>query len=217
MITLSILGLYYKDNTIFANMNLPTQFQAAAKKNAIRDNILMECCELEIIYPDPTFMKEAIKQWSAIELPVWQRMADAMDAEYNLLWNVDATIEETENIDATKSGSNDRGIQTTGTDTTETTGASTDSSTAFNTGSMTARDMSEVRNEEQLTISELTADNSEWLEENEAENTRTTTRTGNIGVTSSQQLVTQELELAQNNIMRYIINSFKKRFCILVY
>lgn len=41
---------------------------------------------------------------------------------------------------------------------------------------------------------------------------------GNIGVTTSQQMLESELELAPKlNVMNYIIDSFKNRFCLLVY
>lgn len=41
---------------------------------------------------------------------------------------------------------------------------------------------------------------------------------GNIGVTTSQQMLESELELAPKlNVFNYIIESFKNRFCILVY
>ena len=43
-------------------------------------------------------------------------------------------------------------------------------------------------------------------------------RYGNIGVTTSQQMAEQEIELAPKlNITNYIIDSFKNRFCLLVY
>lgn len=42
-------------------------------------------------------------------------------------------------------------------------------------------------------------------------------RTGNIGVTSSQDLLQQERDVADFSIIRYITESFKKRFCIMVY
>lgn len=42
-------------------------------------------------------------------------------------------------------------------------------------------------------------------------------RTGNIGVTSSQSLVREYREVADFSIIRYITESFKKRFCIMVY
>lgn len=41
---------------------------------------------------------------------------------------------------------------------------------------------------------------------------------GNIGVTTSQQMLEQELELAPKiNVYSYIIESFRRRFCLLVY
>ena len=41
---------------------------------------------------------------------------------------------------------------------------------------------------------------------------------GNIGVTTSQQMLQQEIDIAPKlNIMNYIIDSFKNRFCIMVW
>lgn len=40
---------------------------------------------------------------------------------------------------------------------------------------------------------------------------------GNIGVTSTQQLIKEEREVAQFEIDDFIINDFKKQFCILIY
>ena len=40
---------------------------------------------------------------------------------------------------------------------------------------------------------------------------------GNIGVTTTQQMIQQEREVVQFNIYDYITESFKNRFCILVY
>lgn len=45
----------------------------------------------------------------------------------------------------------------------------------------------------------------------------TETRQGNIGVTASQDLIKKEREVAEFNIIDYIAESFKKRFCLLVY
>lgn len=42
-------------------------------------------------------------------------------------------------------------------------------------------------------------------------------RTGNIGVTATQDLIKKEREIADFNIIDNITNSFKERFCILVY
>lgn len=42
-------------------------------------------------------------------------------------------------------------------------------------------------------------------------------RTGNIGVTASQDLIQKEREVAEFNIIDHITESFKKRFCLMVY
>ena len=45
----------------------------------------------------------------------------------------------------------------------------------------------------------------------------TETRTGNIGVTSSEKLIKEYREVAEFSIIDYITESFKNRFCLLVY
>ena len=48
--------------------------------------------------------------------------------------------------------------------------------------------------------------------------TRTSRIHGNIGVTTSQQMLEQELQISEKiNIYNYIVNEFKQRFCIAVY
>ena len=50
-----------------------------------------------------------------------------------------------------------------------------------------------------------------------ADNKRVSRIWGNVGVTTSQQMVEEERRVSQFNISDYIIDSFKKRFCLLVY
>ena len=42
-------------------------------------------------------------------------------------------------------------------------------------------------------------------------------RTGNIGVTSSQQLIEAERKVADFNMVEFITESFKNRFCLMIY
>lgn len=44
-----------------------------------------------------------------------------------------------------------------------------------------------------------------------------TVRTGNIGVTTTQQMIREEREVDTFNTIDYITQSFKRRFCIMVY
>lgn len=45
----------------------------------------------------------------------------------------------------------------------------------------------------------------------------TRTEQGNIGITTTQQMINEEREVDKFNLMDYIINRFKQRFCLLVY
>lgn len=260
MATLTITGLYNIDNTIFDDMVFPEEFTETNKETAI-DEIIFECAELEILYPDPFTMKYAIKRWSEAEQPSWERMYNALLAEYNPLWNVDATVEETANRTEEKTGTGlnsenvGRDYDRSGTDNNTRTDNLTDtvthnrtvtntdsdvlSSTAFNVatwrqrdkneGSTNGLDSGETIDAQTGTVTDArtwsdetdetiarTSD-SHTTENSEGEETRSTRRTGNIGVTSSQQLIDAEIQLSKYNIVRTIVDSFKKRFCILVY
>lgn len=260
MAILSIIGLYNIDNTIFDDMVTPYNF--TTENNAtLKDEIMFECAELEVLYPDPVVMRLAIKRWSEAELPSWNRYADALALEYNPLWNVDADITETvqRNTESSTGGSDSETLNSntarqgsntnTETDNLNTTrtisrsveGSGVDelSSTAFNVAQYRLRDKtegtsatSETGDETEDKTGTITNANT-WNDASETDDTKTVDygktetsewteshtikRTGNIGVTSSQQLITSELELASYNIIRLIVNSFKNRFCLLIY
>lgn len=60
-------------------------------------------------------------------------------------------------------------------------------------------------------VSRETSDN------NTGETTHEQSETGNIGVTMTQQMISAEREVAMFNIIDFIINDFKERFCLLIY
>lgn len=88
---LSILGLYRWNNHIFDDINLPEEID----HETVIWQILETCAELEILYPDADYMQLSIGHWSAAMLPNWQRIVDALIAEYNPVWNKDGKISET--------------------------------------------------------------------------------------------------------------------------
>ena len=58
---------------------------------------------------------------------------------------------------------------------------------------------------------------SETNDSNTGETTHEQKETGNIGVTMTQQMITAEREIAMFNIIDFIINDFKERFCLRIY
>ena len=110
MAIMSILGLYNWDNTIFNGMILP----ASIDRDVLVDNILMECGEFEILYPNADFMKEAIGRWSLKRLHAWTKLETVLYEEYDPFINIkrdeerkivyDANLTDTVNTNAYDDG-----------------------------------------------------------------------------------------------------------------
>lgn len=201
MAMLSILALYNYDENIFDDMDVP----AGMSKVTTVENILLECAELSLLYTDPVFIKRAIKQWSDKEQKIWAKLWETENLDYNPIWNVDAKITESETIDRDKTGSASEGVNNDG-DITDTT-----SVTGYNSNDWQSHEKN-VRD-----IDTTTRRNSSDTENEDVERELTTERTGNIGVTTTQEMIKQEREIAQFSTIDFITNSFKKRFCVLVY
>ncbi len=184
--TMSILGLFQWDNTIFDEMILPDDVDSSI----VIPSILSECAELEVIYPDPDLMKEMIALWSARELPVWERIYNAVTTTYNPLENYNRQEDWNQTDTGSSSGS----------------GSSTDTHkvTGYNSGDWANQSQDEAY-----------ASNSG---NSSLQTYHTSNVHGNIGVTTSQQMLNQELDVAgRTDIYSYIVRSFKNRFCLMVY
>ena len=93
----------------------------------------------------------------------------------------------------------------------------TESSSGSNSGTTGGSTTESVAGYNSSTMVDHTKDTSSGSSSGSWSETHTTRRTGNIGVTSSQELLERERNVAQFNMYKYIVDSFKKRFCILVY
>lgn len=184
--TLSILGLYNWDDTIFENLVLPEGVDASQAVDAI----LFDNAELEIMYPDPDWMKSLIGMWSKRELPVWERIYKAITKEYDPLENYNRTEDwnQTDNGSSTSLGNSQNTHSVTGFNDITWQGQNKDEGSSSGSGNS---NLSSVHHS----------------------NVR-----GNIGVTTSQQMLNQELDVAhRTDIYLYISESFKNRFCLMVY
>ena len=186
---LSILGLYNYDNSIFEDLNVPEGIE----KESVINNILLNCAELEIIYSQFDTMKLAIKTWSDSNQLIWEKLYKTMTVEYNPIWNVDADITDRETINGGRS------IGRTGEEE-EIKSVKGFNETSWAESEKYNRNGSEDINEESETVREYTQ-----------------RRTGNIGVTATQELIQKEREVATFNMIEFITDSFKKRFCIMIY
>lgn len=234
---ISIMGLYNNDPTIFDLMAFPEDF-TNDQKELVRDNILVECAELEILYPNSTVMKNIISIWSQKEVPYWDRFYKAQLLQYDPIENYHRNETETIEDDRTEQHSGTDTATAGGTDSTTGNSSSTDtnSGTDTTTNNVTGYDSNDLVLHDQQTMQHghtigntANGTNSttygrtdsmqhgERIEHNN-DVIRTVEAYGNIGVTTSQQMLQSELDIAKiANVMNVIIESFKDRFCIMVY
>lgn len=223
--SLSVLGMYNWNETLFDDMAFPSGFTADDKKIFV-NNVVLECAELEILYSDWDFLKFAISTWSKKELPVWQKLYNASVIEYNPIENYNRTEDVTETHsgkDTNQASGNDVDSRT-GNDSLTGSGADTDlhSRTSFDNNAYAATDKLEMQKGSTQTSnynSTLTHANGRKDEFTHGHTIRREGNiSGNIGVTSSQMMLEQELSLRPKlNIINIMIESFKNRFCLLVY
>lgn len=207
---LSILGLYEWDDTILDLIHLPTGVDA----DEVKQNILMECAELTVIYPDWDFMHKAIDWWSRKELPTWEHIYEMTQLEYNPIENYDRyeselemeklrDIREHQSASKTKSQS----MQQSG---------DANKVAGFNNNDLAVQSGSSGSGASSTTA-DGAANDSQRGDSNRDKN-RSSRIHGNIGVTTVAQMMEGELETYPKiNIVQYITQAFKERFCIMVY
>ena len=147
----SLWGLYQYDEDILNTLVLPNSF-SNEEKQTIKDNILIESAELELYWTNPDFLKVAIQIWSKKQCPVWDRLKEALELEYNPIENYDrlehwedsATGSSETSGQHSLSGTNRNTLE----DTTSTTGS--DTGTVSNSGS---KDI-DISNSDRNTIDE---------------------------------------------------------------
>lgn len=240
MSLLSVEGLYNYDNTLFDGFDVP---EGLVKQIAI-DTILMRTRELEVLYPDFNYMKTRIAIWSSRYQINWKKLYDTTVLEYNPIENYDRMEDWTDTDDETSTSARDNTINRTDkstldkTNTVKSTSTNeimnsvnvTDQNTAFNAGLADhAKQITDGDTTENGTITntETGKDTNEQTgktTENENVNggrtgrhTRVGRAHGNIGVTTSQQMIQSERELVVFNLYDVIAESFVETFCLMVY
>ena len=240
---LDLLGIYNFDNSVLDLLELPEDEEGneLIDRDTLKDNLLMDTAEMEILYPDASFLKLAIGSWSKKQVPIWTELYNSTQFEYNPIWNVDGTVVEERDLAGTDYRTDDHTTERTHDDTMERTHDDTlerthdDTLTTDNDvygyNSATAAPESKVTADHDGTITDahtgtitdahtgtITDTDTGTINHDTTDTgSITTTRTGNIGVTSTQSLIKEQREVVQFNIMDYIINDFKNRFCLLVY
>lgn len=192
------------DMSIFDFLELPPKID----KVTVENSILMELGEYEPLWGDPLFFRNMVGVWSKKWKRTFEKWSDALSINYNPLENYDRIEEWT---DEEKETSLLKGVIT---------GNTTTVDHGINRNEVSAFNDVDFQPNERNTIDSNVQDNSTSTSDSNTDTTRKNNRTGrahgNIGVTTSQQMLLSELDVAKFNIYEQIVDIFAREFCLLV-
>lgn len=211
--TLSILGLYNYDNTIFDLLTIPEGLD----KTTLIKSICAELADMELLYPNPEVMKDLIGVWSAGCQYEWAKLLESMNFEYNPIDNYDRT--ETRTLTSQGTGSGTDGGSDSLSTTKQHNGQEQDTGkvTAFNSGSLADKNQSTGTSSATDTETASTQYGKTKQETFTKTDSETIRAHGNIGVTTTMQMIREQRDIVKFNLYDIITDEFKLRFCILVY
>lgn len=211
--TLSILGLYNYDNTIFDLLTIPEGLD----KTTLIKSICAELADMELLYPNPEVMKDLIGVWSAGCQYEWAKLLESMNFEYNPIDNYDRT--ETRTLTSQGSGSGTDGGSDSLSTTKQHTGQEQDTGkvTAFNSSSLADKNQSTGTSSATDTESASTQYGKTKQETFSKSDSETIRAHGNIGVTTTMQMIREQRDIVKFNLYDIITEEFKLRFCVLIY
>ena len=213
--TVSVLGLYNWDSTLFDLMVVPDGMD----KDTIIGNILEETAELEVLYPDPNFMKKSIELWSKKQIDVWKHLYETTKYNYDPIANYDREESgDRNNTDRSVRGGSDTHSATgsrTSNGTSEGYEAGYDSVPAGTSDGLVKNDKTVVNSTSGNTDSD-TFSYGQTVDNNGSSEYHVHAH-GNIGVTTTQKLISEERNIAKMNMYDIIISEFRDRFCVMVW
>ena len=213
------------DHSVFETMQLPDGID----KDTLIGAIILRCQEFELLYSDPDFLTAAVNIWSRKNYRTFDKWVKALDIQYDPLFNYDRTEEYTDTHKGDFSSSGASGntrtddltmtnnlADTNDVTTTHSEKAYNDSNYVGTTQDVIDQDESHtgtVTNTGSVTDSGSTTASGQ----DNYENIHKARLYGNIGVTTSQQMLQSELEIARWNMYEHIADLFAQEFCIMVY
>ena len=159
----------------------------------IQEAILEVCGDLPCIYRNPNEFKKYVRIWFFQRRDYWYKIADTYKLQYDPIANYDRKETVTDTTTIKSSGTNNSENN------------SIERVAAFNSDDMADKQSG--------TFNGTTSGNMNV----EKSDSRTVEIKGNIGVTTTQEMIKQERELWNFKLSLTIAEEFKERFCVMVY
>ena len=181
--------LQHDGTSLFADISLPDGYD----KELLTQRILLRSGEFEVLYANPYFMKDAITTWFSSYNRTFEKWVNVFLKDYNPIENYNRNESWTDTADNTNESHLTSG------------GDTTNSVSAYDAQTFQPSDKVESGSH---------SDQTDTLKGN---NTHEGHTFGNIGVTTTQQMMKEEYDIALFNIYEQIADLFIKEFCICLY
>lgn len=200
--TMTLIGLNnfleYQEKDLFENLSFP---EGIDKDIAIQ-NILLFCDDKELLYPDAQFMIDAIGLWSTKWHRTFDKWIKALSIDYAPLENYDRQEAWSDSASSSESSSASASDSATGNM------SQTNDVSAFNSDVMRDDTSASQHTDNNATYSSTANAIKSDL------NTHRGRIHGNIGVTTSQQMLQAEFDVSRFNIYDEIAVIFMREFVL---
>lgn len=190
--------MYNFDPSIFDGVEFPSNISV----QDFIDSLLMQCGELPVLYSSPPLLKSLIRAWSNVSQYTWNRLATTLTAEYNPIENYDRMEEWQDSSINNSHYTNSTNNTSNGSTKEQVYGYNNLNTPADNSASTSAS---------------TSADTSDGSGNTTSTGSRKGRAHGNIGVTTTQEMLESERRVAMFNFYDAVIKDFQKRFLIWVY
>ena len=225
----STIDLLEADEDLFSNMVLPDGID----RDLVIDTILEKYGMQALVRPDPSYMKKHIGVWSRRKLWTWTKLYDTLNLKYNPIDNTDKYEDYTDSRTTERTTSGETASTSGGTDSrteNETTSGTRNETADHDVSAENAsdyqpdsRDVTRGSNEDSRNntargTTSLTSSGTNSETENYTDTFTHTLHThGNIGVTTTQQMIEAERESVRYNLVEEIASDYQAAFCLDIY
>lgn len=219
---LTFIGAYAYDNSLFQNLNLPDGIE----KELAVNTFLLKYGECPMLYTDLKFQKLAFTIWSNKWYDGLSHILEALEAEYNPIHNFDRyeeysdTESQGQTTDYTGSETYEESTSENGSESSSATTENTVSAFNASTYQPDTKNQSDSERENGLerdTGSERRRNLKDTMTGNRHLN-HLGHLYGNIGLTTSQQMILAEIDMRETyNIYDIISDMLRQEFCLYYY
>lgn len=210
---ISLIGCYNYQPDLFAGLSMP---EGVDKQKAV-NYLLFKYGECPVLYTDTRFLRNMVTVWSDAKGDSLSRIYRAMSTDYDPLHNFDRHEDYTDHTVTEQSEDWDDNRTTDGTLTHGSTSTTENTVSAFNSDGYQPADKSVNTTGGSDTTNETSGGNGSRAGSATGETVHHGHLYGNIGVTKSQEMLQDEIDIRQQSFFDIFADMFRRDFLLYLY